>query len=222
MFTGLVQGKGKITARRFCGGDLQLRIDTAALCKVALDEGESIAVNGVCLTATAIDGSAFGADVSNETLAATTLGTLEVGDDVNLERSLVLGQALGGHLVTGHVDGVGEILRVVQDGRSSRLQISLPGALTQYIAARGSVCVDGVSLTVNEVQGNKFSVNVVPHTMAVTTLGEYGPGTRVNIEVDIIARYLERLLQGREDETDGIDADLLERFGFGREHKQGQ
>lgn len=223
MFTGLVQGKGTISARRERGGDLQISIDSSALGDVAIRTGESIAVNGVCLTATRVSATTFSADVSNETLDKTTIGNLTVGDSVNLERALVLGQALGGHLVSGHVDAIGEIREFREDGRSWRMQVAIPAHLAHLVAIKGSICVDGVSLTVNEVSDTRFSVNVVPHTLDVTTLGKMRAGTPVNVEVDIIARYLERLLDGRKsgaaDVAGSIDSALLTQLGFGEGKK---
>lgn len=218
MFTGLVAGKGRVTGREMRGGDLRLGIDAAVLQAPALASGESIAVNGVCLTATADDQNMhFKADVSNETLSVTTLGQLRPGDEVNLERALRVGEPLGGHLVTGHVDGVGEVLALHSDGRSWRMTVRVPQSLSRYLAAKGSVCVAGVSLTINESEGDRFSVNIVPHTMTMTTLGQMTRGTRVNIEVDIIARYLERLLAAGQSAATDIDSDLLQRLGFGKE-----
>jgi riboflavin synthase len=182
----------------------------------ALAVGGSIAVNGVCLTATAVTSSTFSADVSAATLAVTTLGALGVGDRVNLEPPLKAGDPLDGHIVTGHVDGVGEVVAVEPAGRSRRLVIAVPAALARYIAAKGSVAVDGVSLTVNGVEGAKFEVNVIPHTLAVTVIGEYARGTAVNIEVDMLARYLERLV--RAEPAAGIDLAFLRKHGYAREH----
>ena len=220
MFTGLVQGMGEVRAREERQGDLRITLDASALGEIDLADGESIAVNGVCLTATDIHGALFSADVSNETRSKTTLDKLAPGDMVNLERSLVLGQALGGHLVSGHVDAIGEVRELSDDGRCWRMQIVVPAALDRLIAVKGSICVDGVSLTVNEVEESSFGVNIVPHTMAVTTLGRFRPGTRVNIEVDIIARYLERLLAGDESEAvtvgSRIDSAMLVQLGFGK------
>lgn len=216
MFTGLVQGMGEIVSAESRGGDSRLTIRAAGLFQTPLDEGESIAVNGVCLTAMGAGDQAFSADVSRETLGATTLGELRPGTAVNLERSLVLGQSLGGHLVTGHVDGIAEVESTREDGRSRRLVIKVPPRLARYVATKGSVCLDGVSLTVNEVHGNSFGVNIVPHTLEATNLGHADRGTRLNVEVDIIARYLERLLEGRETAREGIDDALLARLGFGR------
>jgi riboflavin synthase len=157
--------------------------------------GGSIAVSGACLTATALEAHAFAADVSRETLSLTTLGAAVPGTRVNIEKALQAGQALGGHYVTGHVDGVGEVIARHDDARSVRMEFEVPADLARYVARKGSICVDGVSLTVNGVSGRRFDVNLVPHTLEVTTLGDYRPGTRVNLEVDIIARYLERMLE---------------------------
>lgn len=216
MFTGLVQAIGTVVASETRGGDRRLTIRAEGLGEATLSEGESIAVSGVCLTAIDISAATFSADVSLETLSATTLGGLQPGAAVNLERSLVLGQALGGHLVTGHVDGLAEVASSKDDGRSRRLVFSLPSRLSRYVATKGSICVDGVSLTVNEVLGDQFGVNIVPHTLAATTLGTCSPGGRVNVEVDIIARYLERLLAGQQQAAHGLDNELLGQLGFGK------
>lgn len=216
MFTGLVQGRGQIIARRERGGDLRIVIDARSLGDVVLANGESVCVDGICLTATEINGPSFAADVSNETIGTTTIGAVRPGDMVNLERSLAFGQALGGHLVTGHVDGVGEISALHEDGRCWRMRVELPAQLLPYIAVKGSICVQGVSLTVNEVDERGFGVNIVPHTMEVTSLGAARVGTRVNIEVDIIARYLERLLTQRKTSPGDISAKLLAQLGFGK------
>jgi riboflavin synthase len=162
-----------------------------------LDLGDSICVQGCCLTVTELIGRAFAADVSRETLSLTTLGDLGVGSHVNLEPSLKAGDALGGHLVSGHVDGVAQVASVASDARSTRVGISVPDHLAKYIARKGSVAIDGVSLTVNEVEGATFGVNLIPHTQEVTTLGRLKPGVRVNLEVDQVARYVERLLGTR-------------------------
>jgi len=194
MFTGIVQGVGTVRSIDERGGDVTIVFDTG---DVALDDvaiGDSIAVNGACLTATRIDGSSFAADVSRETLALTTIGDWRVGTRINIEKALLAGQALGGHYVTGHVDGVGEVVSRHDDARSVRVVFRVPRELARYIARKGSICVDGVSLTVNGVEADTFDVNLIPHTLDVTTLGELAPGRRVNLEVDIIARYLERLL----------------------------
>lgn len=197
MFTGLVQAVGRIAAREARGGDVRLRIGTGALPLSDLQLGESIAVSGVCLTVVAFDAVSFEADVSNETLALTTLGALAAGAPVNLERALLPTTRLGGHLVSGHVDGLGCVLAIGDDARSQRWRIAAPPALLRYIAAKGSICVDGVSLTVNAVDEAGFDVNLVPHTIANTAFAATGAGDAVNLEVDLIARYAERLLQGR-------------------------
>jgi len=198
MFTGIVQGVGRIRSVEPRGGDVAMWIDTGDVSLTGVEVGGSIAVNGCCLTAIEFDGNAFKADLSRETLALTTAGTWAPGTRVNLEKALTAGQALGGHYVTGHVDGVGEVVARHQDARSIRVEFEVPADLARYIARKGSVCVDGVSLTVNGVAGRRFDVNLVPHTLDVTVLGGYHPGARVNIEVDIIARYLERLVaEGR-------------------------
>lgn len=195
MFTGIIQAVGKIAALESRGGDARLRVDTGRLDLSDVKPGDSIAVGGVCLTAIGVSSSGFTADVSGETLARTTLGGLRPGDAVNLEKALTPTTRLGGHLVSGHVDGVGRVCERRPDARSLRLRIAAPKELAKYIAAKGSICVDGVSLTVNAVHGAELEVNVVPHTLAETTLGELRPGQGANLEVDILARYLERLLQ---------------------------
>ena len=197
MFTGIIQAIGTVAAQEKRDGDLRLRIDTGKLDLSKARIGDSIAVSGVCLTAVQLTGTGFEADVSGETLSCTTLGDFAVGTTVNLEAALLPSTPLGGHLVSGHVDGVGKLLERHDDARSVRLRIEAPAALARYIAAKGSICVDGVSLTVNAVDGANFELKIVPHTLQETTLGGYAPGRRVNLEVDIIARYLERLLDGR-------------------------
>jgi len=193
MFTGIVQAMGAIVRVEARGGDTRLVIDTRALDTSDVAIGDSICVSGVCLTAVAIDASTFAADVSIETLSCTTLGMLKSGDCVNLEKSLRLADRLGGHLVSGHVDGVGQVVAVEPDARSQRWAFEVPSALSRYIAAKGSVCIDGVSLTVNEVAANRFGVNLIPHTIGATTFQDKRVGDAVNIEVDLIARYVERL-----------------------------
>ena len=195
MFTGIVQAIGKVHALTPRGGDVRLEFEADSLPPDRIQIGDSIAVNGCCLTVTAKSDSRFSADVSRETLALTTFSGLSAGAPVNLERSLTLAVPLGGHLVVGHVDGVGTVKIRREDARSVRFQIEAPTELARYIARKGSLCVDGVSLTVNEVRGNLFDVNIIPHTLANTILGHWQPGTRVNLEVDLLARYLERLLQ---------------------------
>ena len=197
MFTGIVQGVGRIRSVRPHEGDATMWIETGGVSLADVSIGGSIAVNGCCLTAVEIEPSAFKADLSRETLSLTTAGRWQAGTAVNLEKALVAGQALGGHYVTGHVDGVGEVVARSEDARSVRVEFAVPAELARYVARKGSVCVDGVSLTVNGVAGNRFDVNLVPHTLEVTVLAGYAPGTAVNIEVDIIARYLERLVDER-------------------------
>lgn len=196
MFTGIVQAIGTIAAIETRGGDTRLRIATGALDLGDVQLGDSIAVSGVCLTAIALDARSFAADVSAETLACTTLGGCRAGDPVNLEKALTPLSRLGGHLVSGHVDGVGEVTDRRADARSVRFQVRAPESLAKYIAAKGSICMDGVSLTVNAVDGAAFELNIVPHTLTHTTLDALHAGSRVNLEVDLIARYLERLLLG--------------------------
>lgn len=217
MFTGIIQAVGRVRRCESQGGDLRLTIDPGRLSLADAELGESIAVNGVCLTVVSLSADGFSADVSRETLALTTLGGLRVQDRVNLERSLRLASPLGGHLVSGHVDGIGVVLERHTDARSVRLRIQAPAELGRYIARKGSIAVDGVSLTVNAVEGSVFAVNIVPHTLQETIIGDYRPGTRVNIEVDLIARYLERLLLGEragDAESGGLTQAFLARHGF--------
>ena len=195
MFTGLVQGIGRVRAIEPRGGDVSLVFDTGDVPLDDLERGGSVGVSGVCLTATRLEQSSFAADVSRETLSLTTLGEWQIGTRVNLEKALRAGQALGGHYVTGHVDGVGHVIARHDDGRSVRVEFGVPPELARYVARKGSICIDGVSLTVNGAEGDRFDVNLVPHTLEVTTLGQLQPGSRVNLEVDIIARYLERMMR---------------------------
>ena len=215
MFTGIVKAKGSLTAMRRQGGDVRLSVTASDMPWRSYELGESIAVNGVCLTAVALRDDGFDTDVSNETLAVTALGTLAEGDAVNLEPSLAIGDRLGGHLVSGHVDCVGSVVSCAADARSLRLTVELPAEYARYVARKGSVCIDGVSLTVNEVSGNRFGVNIIPHTAEVTILGEYAPGRKVNIEVDLLARYLERLL-GKDDNgaSTELTKDFLQEHGY--------
>jgi riboflavin synthase len=194
MFTGIVQDVGQVVSRDIRGGDVRLLIACDRLDPSRMSVGDSICVQGCCLTAVELGDRTFAADVSRETLSLTTLGDLMAGSPVNLEPSLKAGDPLGGHLVSGHVDGVGQIAAISGDARSSRVEISVPPALSRYIARKGSIAIDGVSLTVNEVQGATFGINLIPHTRAVTTLGALRVGARVNVEIDQIARYVERLL----------------------------
>jgi riboflavin synthase len=194
MFTGIVQDVGRVVSREARGGDVRLLIAFDRLDPSGINVGDSICLQGCCLTAVELRDRSFAADVSRESLSLTTLGDLTAGSRVNLEPSLKAGDALGGHLVSGHVDGIGEIVALSGDARSTRIEISVPSALTRYIARKGSVTIDGVSLTVNEVQGATFGINLIPHTQEVTTLGALRVGARVNVEVDQIARYVERIL----------------------------
>lgn len=218
MFTGIIEAVGRVRAIEQRGGDLRLLLDTGEMDLSSSRLGDSIACNGVCLTAVELSAKGYAADVSRETLEHTSLGGLKVGARVNLERALTLATPLGGHLVSGHVDGLGEVLSRREDARSLRLRIEAPAELARYIAARGSICIDGVSLTVNRIDGRVFDLNIVPHTARHTIITDYAAGQRVNLEVDLIARYLERLLldQRREPShgTGGITLDLLARSGM--------
>lgn len=198
MFTGIVEAVGQIARIDVMGGDRRMLIECGSAYLDGLRLGDSVAVNGICLTAVELLAQGFVADLSAETLAATTAGSWQSDRRVNLERALTPDKPLGGHLVSGHVDGVGRLLERHADARSDRLLFSAPDALARYIARKGSITIDGISLTVNEVDGSRFGVNIVPHTNAHTTLGDLQPGGPVNLEVDLIARYLERLLAARE------------------------
>ncbi len=197
MFTGIIQAVGTLQARHSVGGDLRLQISTGRLDNTDLSVGDSIAVQGVCLTIVELGDASLCADVSNETLTHTNLGGLTIGSPVNLEKALTLRSYLSGHWVSGHVDGAGEILSRTDDARSVRFEVRAPAALAHYIAPKGSVTLDGVSLTVNQVTDTDFSLNIVPHTLRETCFAYYQPGDQVNLEVDILARYLERLLTAR-------------------------
>jgi len=194
MFTGIILAKGRVISLEERGGDLELGVAAEGLDVARMSLGDSVCVQGVCLTVTRKESSCFFADVSRETLSKTTLGSLQAGSNVNLEPSLRAGDALGGHLVSGHVDAVGHLVRIEQDARSWRLEFELPAALSRFVAAKGSICLNGVSLTVNAVEGRRFDVNIIPHTHAVTTLGELRVGDGVNVEIDVVARYLDRLI----------------------------
>lgn len=216
MFTGIIQAVGKIASIEMQGIDARLHIHAAPLEMSDVRLGDSIAVNGVCLTVIEYDPHGFSVDVSAETLRHTTLGGMDTGGRVNLEKALTLSNRLGGHLVSGHVDGVGEVIERRSEARSECFRIQAPAALARYIAMKGSICVDGVSLTVNAIQGALFNINIIPHTLQATTLGDVRPGSRVNLEVDVIARYLERLLLG-EHEADAkatISHAFLAEHGF--------
>lgn len=216
MFTGIIQAVGHVAAIEPKGVDIRLRLDTGKLDMDDVQVGDSIAVSGVCLTAVGLPGGGFWTDVSGETMKRTALAGLKVGDAVNLEKALTPTTRLGGHMVSGHVDGVGQVLERGDDGRSVRFRIQAPAQLARYIAEKGSICVDGISLTVNTVEGGVFDLNIVPHTLSETTMGEFQPGRRVNLEVDIIARYLERLLLGDKaaQAGQGITEAFLTEHGF--------
>lgn len=212
MFTGIIQSVGRIARLEPRGGDVRLHVDSADLDLTDVQLGDSIAVSGVCLTAVTLEPRGFGADVSNETLSLTTLGGLKPGDPVNLEKALRLADRLGGHMVSGHVDGLGKVVSITPDGRSQRWTFEVPAALARYIAAKGSICIDGTSLTVNEVSGFRFGVNLIPHTVEHTAFRAKRAGDAVNIEVDVVARYIERLLSGGE--TPKLDEAFLKQHGF--------
>jgi len=200
------------------GGDVRLRVRTGRLALDDIHLGDSIATNGVCLTVVDLPGDGYLADVSLESLSLTTLGGLNVGSPLNLEKALTLSTPLGGHLVSGHVDGVGRVLERKVDARSVRFRIEAPPELARYIAHKGSICVDGASLTVNAVEGSRFELNIVPHTLQETIMEDYQAGTLVNLEVDLVARYLERLLLGDRaadaSMEEGITLEKLAEHGF--------
>ncbi|WP_373054112.1 riboflavin synthase [Thioalkalivibrio sp.] len=218
MFTGIIETLGTVAALEPRGGDLRLKVRAPEMDLGDTRLGDSIAVNGVCLTVTELNGGRFAADVSRESLSVTTLGDLGVGDRVNLEQALTLNTRLGGHLVSGHVDGVGEVLAMQPDARSTRVQFRAPDALARYIAAKGSITIDGTSLTVNGVDGATFDVNIIPHTWELTRFSVYRVGSRVNLEVDLVARYLERLMLGERaaqpGQSGGLSEDWLAQQGF--------
>ena len=212
MFTGIIQSVGTLADLQPKGGDMALVVDTGKLDMSDVALGDSIAVNGVCLTAIALTDTHFTADVSRETLSLTSLGQLSKGSNVNLEKALTLQTRLGGHMVSGHVDGLGEVESRHNDGRSERFRIKAPVALAKYIAEKGSITIDGVSLTVNKVDGVYFEINIVPHTLKETIIGDYQAGTIINLEVDVVARYLERLIQGGSLGDQGNDSNITESF----------
>jgi len=212
MFTGIIQAKGSIAALERRGGDVRLSVQSDGLPFASYDVGESIAVNGVCLTAVALRDDGFDTDVSVETLDVTSLGGLGIGDSVNLEPSLSLGDRLGGHLVSGHVDCLGTVTSRKADARSIRFTVEIPEEIARYVARKGSVTIDGVSLTVNDVSATSFEVNIIPHTADVTIIGDYAVGTKVNVEVDLLARYIERLLAK---DGEGLSMEFLKEHGYG-------
>jgi riboflavin synthase len=211
VFSGIVKAKGRIRAQSERNGDRQLVIGAVPTLLERLEIGASVAVNGVCLTAVARTAESFTADVSRATLDVTTLRHLCIDSEVNLEPALKVGDALDGHLVTGHVDGIGRVVSLAPEARSLRIVIELPKDLARFVARKGAIAVDGVSLTVNGVDGERFEVNVIPHTQATTVISEYVQGTPVNIEVDLIARYLERIAQPI---TSSVTYEKLKRHGY--------
>jgi len=219
MFTGIIQAVGKIESMQPQAGDMRISIHVGKLPMNDVQLGDSIAVSGVCLTVICKSTESFAADVSNETLKRTSLGDKKPGNTVNLEKALTPSTRLGGHLVSGHVDGVGTVTKRWTDGRSECFQIEAPDQLAKYIAEKGSICIDGISLTVNAINGAEFDLNIVPHTLVETTMGDFQQGRKVNLEVDIIARYLERLLLGdkasdKNNNDSGITETLLAEHGF--------
>ncbi|MDH5710955.1 MAG: riboflavin synthase [Gammaproteobacteria bacterium] len=215
MFTGIIEAIGKVKRVEPVGGDMRLSIDVGSLDMSDVSLGDSIAVNGVCLTAVKFDNSSFVADVSNESISLTTLKHLKTGSPVNLEKALLPTTRLGGHLVSGHVDGLGKVLHIADDGRSVRYTIKVPAELKRYIAVKGSICIDGTSLTVNAVNDDCFDINIVPHTQERTIIQSYKTDSEVNLEVDLVARYLESLLLHSSDKgKEGLSLDLLSKAGF--------
>ncbi len=215
MFTGIIESIGTISKIEHRAGDARLTIEVGELDMSDVALGDSIACNGGCLTAIEFDQYRYTADVSGETLRLTTMANIQIGSAVNLEKALMPTSRLGGHLVSGHVDGIGEVLSVSKDSRSVKFNIKAPDEIAHYIAKKGSICVDGVSLTVNEVDGSTFQLNLVPHTLAETTAINYLAGTKVNLEVDLLARYLERLLGGQKTQSKAnITTSLLQQSGF--------
>lgn len=216
MFTGIIQATGTIKDAQSKGGDLRLSVESTAMDWQDVGLGDSIATNGVCLTAVALKSWGFVADVSKETLSLTTVGRWKVGNAVNLEKALTPQSRLGGHIVSGHVDGIAEVVNRHSDARSERFQIRAPRELAKYIAHKGSITVDGISLTVNQVDGAVFDLNIVPHTLEWTIMGGYRAGTAVNLEVDVIARYLERLLMGDKaaDSSTNLSESFLAEHGY--------
>ncbi|WP_415893208.1 riboflavin synthase [Neptuniibacter sp. PT8_73] len=222
MFTGIIEAVGTIAAIEEQAGDMRLYVRTGQLDLADVKLGDSIATNGVCLTAVELPGDGFIADVSRETLAHTRFHTFAIGERVNLEKALMPTSRLGGHIVTGHVDGIGEIVARSEDARSIRFSVKAPAAIQRYLAAKGSVTVDGISLTVNALDGDCFELNIVPHTAQETIMTEYVTGRQVHLEVDIIARYLERLIghgqttDNNEQSEQGLTMDTLIAHGFNR------
>ena len=220
MFTGIIESVGRVQQITPRSGDVRLTIATAKLNLADVKLGDSIATNGICLTVVELTGQGFAADVSNETLRRTCLKTWKVGTAVNLEKALMPTSRLGGHIVSGHVDGLGEIISVKQDARSIQYQVRAPDELAKYISEKGSITVDGISLTVNAIDGAVFSLNIVPHTVQETNVGSWQVGSVINLEVDLLARYLERLLLGdkaaQSSAKSDISLEFLAKHGFMR------
>lgn len=212
MFTGIIEAKGSVTELAQLNSEWRLTLNTGPLDLGDVKLGDSIAVNGCCLTVVSLVPTGFAADVSNETLRCTTLGNLTKGSEVNLEKAMLATDRFGGHIVSGHVDGVGELESIKPEGKSLVLNFNAPAELARYIAAKGSICIDGTSLTVNSVDGTRFSINLIPHTQEETISGSYVEGQKVNLEVDLIARYLERL--GTSETDSGISKEFLQQHGF--------
>lgn len=217
MFTGIISAVGRVASLAAKGDGMRMFVKTGKLDLSDVKLGDSIAVNGVCLTAVDLPGEGFWADVSHETLKRTTTGKLKIGSCVNLEKAMMASDRFGGHIVTGHIDGVGKILERKDQGRFTLLRLRVPEELKRYVAEKGSIGVDGVSLTVNGVDDVDVTLTIVPHTLQETSIGEYGVGKPVNIEVDMMARYLERLMDVKNESetlTSGIDSEFLEKYGF--------
>lgn len=217
MFTGIVESIGKVESLERIQDEWRLSLAAGDLDLSDVKLGDSIAVSGCCLTVVELSNTGFSADVSNETLRCTTLGELKPGARVNLEKAMLASDRFGGHIVSGHVDGVGELISSANEGKSIKLVFAVPENLTKYIAAKGSICIDGTSLTVNEVEGRQFAINIIPHTQEETVSGAYQPGQKVNLEVDLIARYLEKLFSGSDGkhaDGHGVSKQLLEQHGF--------
>ena len=214
MFTGIIEAVGKIEALSQEKGEWRLKVSTGDLDLSDVKIGDSLAVSGCCLTVVEKHANAFSADVSNETMRCTALGTLGIGSLVNLEKAMLATDRFGGHIVSGHVDGVGQLLKIENEGQSIKMTFKMPLNLIKYVAAKGSICVDGTSLTVNEVKEDYFTVNVIPHTQDETISGSYKVGNNVNLEVDIIARYLERMSRDMNNKVQEITESYLEEKGF--------
>jgi riboflavin synthase len=215
MFTGIIEAVGAVKRIEPMGGDLRFVIDGGDLDMSDVQLGDSIAVNGVCLTVIEFGPDSFSVDVSNETISLTSLKGLNAGSAVNLEKAMLPTTRMGGHLVSGHVDGLGTVVNRFEDARSIRLEIEVPAELKKYIAVKGSICIDGTSLTVNSVDNHIVGLNIVPHTQERTVIQHYAKGTKVNLEVDLVARYLETLLLNMDDsDKDKVNMELLTRAGF--------